>query len=115
MYTEEQEEYLKRAKKIEEQVERWDLFAKIAPTFFLAFCFLLMVLGIFDFDTIFYIGLGLFAFTAVVWWFWTIFSIRFLVRLLRKASTNLVEVSKDLSEVKKELVDEIKHQENIRR
>ena len=106
---EEQETYLARAKRIEQQVERWDMFAKLAPTAFLGFCFILLALGVLDFETAFYVGLVLFAFTAVIWWFWTLFSIRFLVKLLRRTTNNLVDVSQDLKQVKKDLLDEIEN------
>lgn len=89
------------AKKIEKQVERWDLFAKIAPTLFLFLCFVFLALG-YSFETLFNIGMIAFAVTAVTWWFWTLFSIRFLVRLFRKATINLFEVGAELKVVKEE-------------
>lgn len=92
---------LEKAKKIEKQVERWDMFAKAAPTLFLLVCFALLAWG-FDADLVFYIGLGLFAMTAVTWWFWTIFSIRYLVRLLGRTSKKLVEVKDELSDITKD-------------
>jgi len=92
-----------RSYKIEKQVERWDLFAKIAPSIFLIVCFILLALGSISFETVFVVGMILFSLTAVVWWFWTIFSIRHLVRTLRRASTGLIEVTGDLKEAKKDL------------
>lgn len=92
-----------RTKKIERQVERWDLFAKIAPTLFLIVCFVLLSLGSISFETVFYWGMVLFAFTAVTWWFWTIFSIRYLVRLLNKSSRGLIEVTEELTVARKEI------------
>ena len=105
MQEQDRDQYIQRAKKIEEQVERWDLFAKIVPTIFLALSFIFLALGIISFDTLFYVGIVLFAITAVVWWFWTIFSIRFLVRLLRRASINLLTVSTDLKKVRKDFYE----------
>ena len=102
MERQDQEKFLQRASKIEKQVLRWDLYAKLAPTFFLVSCFILLSLGIVGFETLFFIGMALFAITAVVWWFWTIFSIRFLIRMLSRATKNLVEVSTELSDVRKE-------------
>ena len=102
---------LERAKRIEAQVERWDLFAKMTPTIFLLGCFVLLALGVFEFRTVFYIGFGLFVVTAVTWWFWTIFSIRFLIRLFNKATNNLIEVSNELNQVKNEY-KEIRDEEN---
>ena len=96
---------LKRSKKIANQVERWDIFAKVAPTFFLIVSFALLSVDLIDFDTVFYIGLVLFAITAVIWWWWTIISIRFLVHRLGRAGTGLIEVSNDLKSIRKEYAD----------
>ena len=92
---------------IEAQVERWDLFARLVPTVFLIINIILVTIGIIDFEQAFWIGLGLFAVTAVTWWFWTIYTIRHLVKTLNRASKNLQEVrsefiavSKDFKELK---------------
>lgn len=92
---------LEYAKKIEKQVERWDLFAKIAPTLFLFVSFIFLAMG-YSFETLFNIGMLGFSVTAVTWWFWTLFSIRFLIRLFKKATINLFEVGDELKIVKKE-------------
>lgn len=103
---------IKRATAIEKQVERWDLFAKIAPTIFLIVCFVLLLTGSISFDTVFTIGMVLFSVTAVTWWFWTIFSIRGLVRILNRASTNLIEVGDELTAAKHELKDIVSEENN---
>lgn len=105
MEQEEQQKMLARAAKIEQQVLRWDLYAKIAPALFLSVCFVLLLLDMIQFEIVFWIGIVLFAFTAVVWWFWTIFSIRFLVRMLSRASNGLLEVSTELKKIKEEYRD----------
>ena len=105
---------IERSYKIEKQVERWDLFAKIAPSIFLIVCFFLLVTQSITFETVFTIGMILFSLTAVVWWFWTIFSIRHLVRTLRRASTGLIDVTHDLKEAKKELREYIDEENNRR-
>lgn len=104
---------LKRAELIEKQVERWDLFAKIAPVLFLLTSLFLLSVGAVGFDILFRVGMVLFALTAVSWWFWTIFSIRFLITILNRATHNLVEVSAELTQVKKEY-KELRDEENRR-
>ena len=108
------EEDIKKSYKIEKQVEKWDLFAKLAPTIFLIICFLLLFFAAVSFETIFFIGMVMFSLTAVIWWFWTIFSIRHLVRTLRRASNGLIDVAGDLKEAKVEL-KELINEENNRR
>lgn len=103
-----------KARQIEKQVERWDLFAKIAPATFLIVCFILLITEATTFQTVFSLGMILFAVTAVIWWFWTIFTIRFLVRVLNRASGNLVEVTDDLKETKQDLKDYIDEENNRR-
>lgn len=90
-------------KDIEKQVERWDLFARLVPTVYLivAGCFLLF--GIIDFKTVFWVGVAGFAFTAVSWWFWTIFTIRKLVYTLHRATADLGEVRNEFQDINKEI------------
>jgi len=105
-------EDIQKAEKIDRQVEHWDLFAKIAPAIFLIVCFILLITEAASFETVFSIGMVLFALTAVTWWFWTIFSIRFLVKTLNKASNGLIEVTNDLSKARKELQDYLDEENN---
>ena len=94
---------LKRNQKIAKQVERWDLYARLTPTVFLAGSILLIVFNIINFETAFYVGLVGFAFTAVVWWWWAIFTIKYLVTVLNRTSNNLQETSKEISEISAEV------------
>lgn len=105
-------ELLNKAKKIEKQVERWDLYAKIVPTFFLLVCFILLLFKIASFDTVFWVGMFAFAATAVTWWFWTIFTIRYLVRTLSRASQGLLEVSNELRDVRKDYFEKESNNNN---
>lgn len=92
--------------KIEKQVARWDLYAKIAPTFFLIASAISLTYGITSFDTLFNIGMVLFAFTAVTWWFWTIITIKYIIETMTSATTDLLEVKQDLKEIREEFVDD---------
>jgi len=94
---------LKRDKRIEVQVEKWDLFARITPTIFLIISIILITTGWIDFAQAFWLGLGLFAVTAVTWWFWTIYTIRHLIRTLSRTSNNLLEVRNEFKDVKTEV------------
>ena len=89
--------------KIEAQVERWDLYARITPTIFLIISLILITTGYIDFKTAFWVGLGMFAVTAVTWWFWTIYTIRHLIRTLNRASSNIVEVKDEFISIKRDL------------
>ena len=88
---------------IAEQVERWDIFARLMPTLFLITTATLIVFGVIDFETAFYIGLLGFAITAVVWWWWAIFTIKYLVITLNRASKNLGEVNREVKNVTTEI------------
>ena len=91
--------------KIEAQVAIWDTFARVVPIVFLVFALGLVCLGIIDYTQAFWAALGVFAVTAVTWWFWTIYTIRHLVQVLQRASKNLTEVRKDFEKVNKEIQD----------
>ena len=91
--------------KREAQVAIWDTFARVVPIVFLVFALGLVCLGIIDYTQAFWAALGVFAVTAVTWWFWTIYTIRLLVRTLHRASKNLGEVREEFKRVSKEVHD----------
>jgi hypothetical protein len=93
-------------KKIEQQVARWDLYAKIAPTIFLVVGGISLAIGITSFDTLFNIGMILFAFTAVTWWFWTIITVKYIIETMSSATTNLLEVKQDLKDIRESIAEE---------
>jgi hypothetical protein len=88
---------------IAQQVERWDVYARITPTVFLLTSIVLIVFGVIGFETAFYVGLVGFAVTAVVWWWWAIYTIKYLVTTLNRASKNLGEVNRDIKKVTTEI------------
>ena len=92
--------------KIKQQVARWDLYAKIAPTIFLIVSTFSLIFGITSFDTMFNIGMIIFAFTAVTWWFWTIITVKYIIITMSSATTNLNEVKQDLKNIRKVLEEE---------
>jgi|TARA_B110000977_G_scaffold148187_1_gene187933 hypothetical protein len=96
---------IEETKRVEKQVERWDLYARVAPTVFLIISAICISFGIIDFSAAFFIGIGLFAVTAVTWWFWTIFTIKHLVYTLNRASKNLLEVREEFRSINSDLKD----------
>jgi hypothetical protein len=94
---------LEKEQKIAKQVELWDVFARLMPTVFLLTTIVLIISGVIDFETAFYVGLIGFAVTAVVWWWWAIFTIRYLLITLNRASKNLGEVNRDIKTVTTEI------------
>jgi hypothetical protein len=91
--------------KIEKQVERWDRLARFVPIVFVVFAVGLMCFKIIDYKQAFWTGLAMFATTAVIWWFWTIYTIRHLVNTLHRASKNLGEVREEFKFISKEVGD----------
>jgi len=97
-------------KKIVDQVDKWELYARLTPTIFLVVSIILVVNEYIDFETTFFVGLGLFAITAVTWWFWTIYTIRHLVITLQRASESLIDVQNEFKIVRKGM-QEMKNEE----
>ena len=94
---------VRRNQKIAQQVERWDLYARLTPTIFLAGALFLILFKIIDFETAFYVGLVGFAFTAVVWWWWAIFTIKYLITVLNRTSKNLQDTAIEISQISTEI------------
>jgi hypothetical protein len=94
---------LEKNQKIAEQVENWDIYARLTPTAFLLTSLVLILFDIIDFETAFYVGLAGFAITAVVWWWWTISTVKYLIVTLNRASRNLREVTLEVKNVTSEL------------
>jgi hypothetical protein len=92
-----------RNQKITQQVERWDLYARLTPTAFLVSAALLLIFDIVSQQTVIYIGLVGFAFTAVVWWWWAIFTIKYLVTVLNRTSNNLQNAATEISQISTEV------------
>lgn len=90
-------------RQIEKQVNRWDIYARLMPPMFLVLSLFLVWSGYISFELAFWVGLGLFACTAVIWWFWTIFTIKLLVRTLNRAGKNLEEVKIEFKEIHKQV------------
>ena len=91
--------------RIKKQVRAWDMFAKLGPLGFVILGFVMHSTQMMDVESILWLGLGLFVVTAVTWWFWTIFTIRHLVRILNRASENLGEVKDEFKKVSKQVQD----------
>ena len=91
---------IKLAKQIKIQIRTSN---KGITTLVLVACSGLIFTGYIDFETAFYVGLVLFAVTAVTWWFWTIYTIRQLVKTLNRASKNLQEVREEFKSVAKDI------------
>lgn len=85
------------------QVDRWELYARLAPTIFLIIFGLLISFNLIDFSLAFYIGMGVMTATAITWWFWTIYTIRHLVHTLNTASEGLVEVRDEFRKINEDI------------
>lgn len=94
---------MNKFERIEKQVEQWDKAAKFFPIFFGIFAAGIYLLGFCTLDTLFKIAVVLFGITAVIWWFWTIYSIRQLTVSLNKAGENLDDVRKDFTIISEEI------------
>ena len=90
--------------KIEKQIARWDLYAKLAPVCFIIISILLLGIDFVELDILFYISLLLTAITATTWWFWTIYTVRIVIRKMSSAANGLEELKLELDELKKNMI-----------
>lgn len=94
--------------KIKREVRWWDLYAKLSPIAYLLVGFLLWHNQIYDWHVIAGIGAGVFALTAVTWWFWTVHTIGEIADRTHRAETSVQEVLYDIKQIK-EIVKEIRN------
>jgi len=94
--------------KIKREVRWWDLYAKLSPIAYLLVGFLLWHNEIYDWHVIAGIGAGVFAMTAVTWWFWTVHTIGEIADRTHRAEISVQEVLYDIKQIK-ELVKEIRN------
>ena len=94
--------------KIKREVRWWDLYAKLSPIAYLTVGFLLWHNDVWDWQVIAGIGAGVFAMTAVTWWFWTVHTIGEIADRTHRAETSVQEVLYDIKQIK-ELVKEIRN------
>ena len=94
--------------KIKREVRWWDLYAKLSPIAYLLVGFLLWHNEIYDWHVIAGVGAGVFAMTAVTWWFWTVHTIGEIADRTHRAETSVQEVLYDIKQIK-ELVKEIRN------
>lgn len=93
--------------KIKREVRWWDLYAKLSPIAYLTVGFLLWHNDVWDWHVIAGIGAGVFAMTAVTWWFWTVHTIGQIADRTHKAESTVQEVLHDIRDIK-ELVKQIR-------
>jgi hypothetical protein len=87
------------------QVTLWDRFAKVSPAILTIIVVVLYLNGFRQWelliDSLLIMGGIIFA----VWWFWAIYTIAVLAYVLEKSSKGLVDVIKEIKEVRKDVVD----------
>lgn len=84
---------------------RWDLYAALSPIIFLVIVGLSIYIGFIAEDLAFYIGVFVFAVTSIVWWVWTIITIRKLVLILNRVGNNMNYVKEEIKEARKEIAE----------
>ena len=94
--------------KIKREVRWWDLYAKLSPIAYLLVGFLLWNYDVWDWQVIAGIGAGVFAMTAVTWWFWTVHTIGEIADRTHRAESTVQEVLHDIRDIK-EIVKDIRN------
>ena len=94
--------------KIKREVRWWDIYAKFAPLVYLAVGFVLYYMDVFEWQVIAGIGAGVFAMTAVTWWFWTVHTIGEIADRTHRAENTVQEVLHDIRDIK-DIVKQIRN------
>jgi cell division protein FtsW (lipid II flippase) len=106
---------MKREKyeKILRQVSLWDWFARIFPIVFIAVASFMLATDLVTLRVTFLIGLVLFFGTAVLWWFWTIYTIAKMAFVLKRAEEDLGDVLLSIRGIRKGLLDDSDRERSV--
>lgn len=90
--------------KIIKAAYRWDLYAVFSPIIFLFIIGISIYIGVIATDLAFYVGLSVFAITCILWWAWTIFTIKRLAITLSRVGNNLIWVKTEFKKIREDIV-----------
>lgn len=85
---------------IEKQAMIWNKLAIFVPIFFTAILLSLYFFQIFEITILFYISIVSYLVVAVIWWFWTMKTIILLINVIRSASDDINEISKEIENIR---------------
>jgi chromate transport protein ChrA len=86
--------------KINKQSKFWSIYSIVAPLSVVIVIVLLYMLDRFSLDYIFWISIGLFGVTSIIWWAWAVTTIYHLTLTLKKADETFVEILHEIQEIK---------------
>ncbi len=89
--------------KIQKEVMWWNRAALIVPIVSTLLLFIAYQLGLADLYVLFYIALGMYIITAIVWWWWTMKNVIYLSKVLFRTSNNINIVVSEIKHMKDEL------------
>ena len=90
--------------KIDKQIARWELYAKVAPICFILIFIFLLWTDFVELTVLYYVSLVLIAVTSTVWWFWSIYTVRYVISKMSNASHSLDELKAEIEEIKKNMI-----------
>jgi len=96
--------YDEKKLKIDKQIARWELYAKLAPVCFIIISTILILTNCIEITTLYYISICLTAITVIIWWIWSIYTVRYVINKMTNASEGLYELKLELEEIKKNMI-----------
>jgi hypothetical protein len=85
------------------QIHAWDLYAKVTPAIGFVALIVFWVSNLFSLDFLFYASLAVITVSSVVWWFWAIYTILYLISILKRTEADLEEVSQEMKKIKEDV------------
>jgi hypothetical protein len=92
-----------KIKTIEDQVHKWNLYAKYAPLVSLVAITVLWATNIVDINIVFYATLTLIAITSTIWWFWTLKTILYLLGTINNTAESFKWIQQEFELLKSEI------------
>jgi hypothetical protein len=87
------------------QVTLWDRFAKVSPLILFTVVCVLYINGFREWELLKDALLIMGGIVFVVWWFWVIYTIAVIAYVIDKSSKGLVDIIREIEEVRKDVVD----------
>jgi len=86
--------------KIQNQAKLWNLYSIGSPLLLIMFVIILHIFDALHYNFLFWVSIGVFGISSIVWWIWAVVTIMKLTDTLKKADENFVIILEEIKKIK---------------